>query len=160
MTQRRILPSLMTALVFAAAATSFPVGGQAAEYDREYHHKPRHVGEVTIKTKRVSVGIGFTWGEGTLRFRGKDYNFKVNGLNMIGLGFATMIARGEVYNLESLADFPGKYYGVEGGATLVEGSAGLVIKNSQGVVMNLKAEQKGVDLRLGDQGLSITPAWQ
>lgn len=147
---KRMLLSLMLMAVFLLAVSS--VGGQAKESNP--------VGEVTINTTRVSAGIGITWGDGTLKFKGKEYKFKVNGLNMIGLGVTTMSAKGDVYNLESLSDFPGKYYGVEGGATMIKGSAGLVIKNSKGVVMNLKAAQKGVDLRLGDQGLSITPAWE
>ena len=115
---------------------------------------------MTITSKRLSLGIGYSWGEGTLRFRGKEYKFKVNGLNMIGLGFTTMRAKGEVYDLESFSDFPGKYYGVEAGATLIKGSTGLVIKNSKGVILDLKAEQEGAGLRLGDQGLSITPEWE
>ncbi|MGA7563186.1 MAG: hypothetical protein WBW55_08290 [Desulfobaccales bacterium] len=62
--------------------------------------------------------------------------------------------------MKSLSEFPGTYYGVEGGATLIKESAGLVIKNSQGVMLNLKAEHEGVSLKLGDQGLSISPEWQ
>jgi hypothetical protein len=46
----------------------------------------------------------------------------------------------------------------EAGATLIKGSAGLVLKNSSGVVLNLKSEQKGAALSLGNQGLSISPA--
>jgi hypothetical protein len=149
LTKRRLLSSTLV-LVFLLAAS---LAGAREE-------KGNPVGEVTIKTTRVSVGIGYTWGDGTLRFKGKKYKFKVHGLNMIGLGVASMTARGDVYNLESLDDFPGKYFGVEGGATMIKGSAGLVIKNSQGVVMNLKADRAGVDLRLGDEGLSITEAWK
>jgi hypothetical protein len=62
--------------------------------------------------------------------------------------------------MKSLSEFPGTYYGVEGGATLIKESAGLVIKNSKGVLLNLKTEQKGASLRLGDQGLNISPEWQ
>jgi len=74
------------------------------------------------------------------------------------MGVNTTSAKDDVYNLEKLSDFPGRYYAVEGGATLKNGSFVLVLKNSKGVVINLKAEQKVVDLRLGDEGLSITPA--
>jgi hypothetical protein len=116
-------------------------------------------GTVTIKVTRAAVGLGVTWGSGTLKFKGKKYKFKVSGLNLISLGVTSMDAEGEVYNLKELDDFPGKYFGVEAGATLIKGSAGLVLKNSSGVVLNLKSERKGVDLRIGNEGLSISPEW-
>ncbi|MGB7912096.1 MAG: hypothetical protein WCF59_07700 [Desulfobaccales bacterium] len=152
MAPKRILLSLITAVFLVAAVTSFSLGEKEA--------KSYPVGEVTIRTERVSLGIGYTWGHGTLRYKGKEYKFKVKGLNLIGLGFTTLRAKGEVYNMKSLSEFPGTYYGVEGGATLIKESAGLVIKNSKGVLLNLKTEQKGASLRLGDQGLNISPEWQ
>ncbi len=152
MAPKRILLSLITAVLLVAAVTSISLG--------EKEDKSSRVGEVTISTKRLSLGIGYTWGHGTLKYKGKDYKFKVKGLNMIGLGYTTMTAKGGVYNMKSLSEFPGTYYGVEGGATLIKESAGLVIKNSKGVMLNLKAEHEGVSLKLGDQGLSISPEWQ
>jgi hypothetical protein len=146
---RRIFLSLAMVVVLAPA---FSLGAQKTESGP--------TGEVTIKTTQLAAGIGFTWGDGTLKFRGKGYKFKVKGLDMIGLGVTTTSAKGDVYNLAKLSDFPGTYFAVEGGATLIKGSSSLVLKNSRGVVLNLKAEQKGVDLKLGDEGLSITPAWK
>ncbi len=151
MIAKRILMSLLVVFLVAAVTT-------ASFADKK--EKSHQVGVVTIETKRLSLGVGYTWGEGTLRYKGKDYKFKVKGLNAIGLGFTTMTAEGEVYNMKSLSEFPGTYYGVEGGATLIEESAGLVIKNSKGVMLNLKAKHKGVSLKLGDQGLTISPEWQ
>ncbi len=152
MTPKRIFLSLITAVFLVVAVTSFSLG--------EKEDKSSRVGEVTISTKRLSLGIGYTWGLGTLKYKGKDYKFKVKGLNMIGLGYTTMTAKGGVYNMKSLSEFPGTYYGVEGGATLIKESAGLVVKNSKGVMLNLKAEHEGVSLKLGDQGLSISPEWK
>jgi hypothetical protein len=117
-------------------------------------------GTVTITVTQAAVGVGFTWGDGTLHYEGKDYKFKVSGLNLIALGVTSINATGDVYNLTKLADFPGKYFGVEAGATVVKGSSGLVLKNTAGVVLNLKSEQKGVELKLGNEGLSISPAWK
>ncbi|MHB9074881.1 MAG: hypothetical protein ACYC6G_15305 [Desulfobaccales bacterium] len=114
---------------------------------------------MTIKVTQAAVGLGVSWGDGTLNFKGKDYKFKVKGLNLIGLGLTSINAKGEVYNLEKLDDFPGTYYGVEAGATVIKGSAGMLLKNSTGVVLNLKSEQTGAALRLGNEGLSISPAW-
>jgi len=116
-------------------------------------------GKVAIHATRVTIGIGYSWGDGTLKYKGKSYKFKVSGLNVVGLGVTKLKAKGDVYGLEKLDDFPGKYFGVEAGATFLKGSEGLVMKNSKGVVINLKAEQKGAELKLGNEGLSISPAW-
>jgi hypothetical protein len=35
-----------------------------------------------------------------------------------------------------------------------------MLRNTKGVVFNLKSEKKGADLRLGNEGLSISPAWE
>jgi len=115
--------------------------------------------EVTIKVTQVAAGLGVTWGDGTLNFKGKDYKFKVKGLNLIGVGVTSINAKGDVYNLQKLDDFAGTYYGVDAGATVIKGSAGMVLKNSTGVVLNLKSEQTGAALKLGNEGLSISPAW-
>ncbi|MHB8067194.1 MAG: hypothetical protein ACYDIC_04740 [Desulfobaccales bacterium] len=37
--------------------------------------------------------------------------------------------------------------------------AGLVVKNFSGVVLNLRSSQTGLELKLANEGLSITPAW-
>ncbi len=145
---KRIFVSLTVALVmFWAAAV---LGAEA---------NGRPSGTVMIHATRVAIGVGFTKGDGYLRYKGDDFKFKVTGLNAVGLGITTLNATGEVYNLRTLNDFPGTYFGFEGGGTFIEGSKGLVIKNSKGVVLNLKAEQTGMDLKLGNEGLSITPAW-
>jgi hypothetical protein len=129
----------------------------AKENDKNAGAKPD--AQVTMEATRVTIGIGFTWGDGTLKFKGKERKFKVSGLNVVGLGITKVEAKGEVYNLKALDDFPGKYFGVEAGATLIKGSTGLLMKNTKGVVINLNAVQKGAELKLGNEGLSISPAW-
>lgn len=115
---------------------------------------------VSISVTQVAAGLGISWGEGTLSFEGKDYKFKVKGLNLIGLGVTSINAKGDVYNLKKLSDFPGKYFGVGASATMMKGSSGLVLKNGNGVVLDLKSEQTGAELRVGNEGLSISPAWE
>jgi hypothetical protein len=153
MAGKRILGSLVIVAVLL-----WPVGSGAAEEGAKgaLSHPD---GEVSMTTTRVTLGLGYTWGEGALFFKGKRYKFKVSGLSVVGLGFTKVKAEGQVYNLQSLEDFPGKYFGVEAGATLIKGSAGLLIKNTKGVIINLEAVQKGPELKLGSGGLSIKPAW-
>ena len=51
----------------------------------------------------VAAGVGYTWGRGTLHYRGRDYPFSVNGLTLINVGAEKMEATAEVYNLSKLA---------------------------------------------------------
>jgi hypothetical protein len=148
--KRRLLSLIMVALVLGVS------GPVWADKDKE---EAAPAGRVTIKLTEVGLGVGVTWGEGTLTFRGKDYKFKVKGLNAITVGVSSIEAKGEVYNLQKLDDFAGKYVGTGEGVALVKGPSGLVVKNFKGVVLNLKASQTGLNLKLANEGLSITPAW-
>jgi hypothetical protein len=150
MLSKRILFSL--ALVLLLSLTAFSVGAKSTDSTPN--------AQVTINVTQAAMGLGVSWGNGTLNFKGKNYKFKLKGLNMIGLGVTSINAQGDVYNLQKLSDFPGTYYGVEAGATVIKGSAGLVLKNSNGVVLNLKSERTGAELSLGNEGLSISPAWE
>jgi hypothetical protein len=146
MVTKRILLSL--AMVAILVFTVSSVGAQPQE--------PYPIGEVTLAAKQVAVGVGYTWGAGTLKFKGKEYRFTVDGLNVAAVGIAKISATGDVYNLKDASDFPGKYLAVEAGASLVKGPAGLVMRNAKGVLINLKSAQKGVQLSLGAEGLSIS----
>ncbi|MFA5183547.1 MAG: hypothetical protein WC405_19740 [Syntrophales bacterium] len=158
MQTKRILLRLTLVAVLSLVVLS--AGAQEKKPEGAEEKKGIPSGEVTIKVTQAAAGLGVTWGDGTLTFKGKDYKFKVSGLSLIAVGFTSTNAKGEVYNLQKLSDFPGKYFGVEAGATLIKGSAGLVLRNTQGVVLNLKSEQKGASLRLGNEGLSISAAWE
>ena len=61
-------------------------------------------------------------GNGTLRYRGHTYPFSVGGLGVGGIGISKIEARGEVYGLERLRDFPGAY---------VQGRYGLALGKSR-----------------------------
>jgi hypothetical protein len=148
-----IVVMLLALMVFSVESQE-----QKAAGNKEAQGNP--TGEVTVKVTQAAVGLGVSWGDGTLHYKGKDYKFKVKGLNLIGLGVTSINAKGEVYNLQKLDEFPGTYYGVEASATVIKGSAGMVLKNSTGVVLNLKSEQTGAALKLGNEGLSISPAWE
>ena len=146
MNAKRILFTLALAVTMLFAVTS--AGAQPTT--------PYPIGEVTIEATQVSAGVGYTWGGGTLKFEGKSYQFSVKGLNVVAVGISTVSAKGDVYNLKSAADLAGKYAAVQAGAALIKGPAGLVMRNDKGVVINLKAAQKGVQLTLGAEGFSIT----
>jgi len=146
MVTKRMLLSLAMVAILVFAVSS--VGAQPQE--------PYPIGEVTIEAKQVAAGVGFTWGDGTLKFKGKEYKFTVKGLDVAAVGIAKTSAKGDVYNLQEVSDFPGKYLAVAAGASLVKGPAGLIMRNTKGVVINLKSAQTGVQLSLGAEGLSLS----
>src|SRR5262249_10651935 len=66
-------------------------------------------GKVSIQSRSIAAGVGVTWGDGRLSFKGKDYAFTVNGLSLVDWGISRASANGEVYNLTDVAMFAGNY---------------------------------------------------
>ena len=114
------------------------------------------IGDITITATQLAAGVGYSWGDVVMKFQGKEYPFAVQGLNVAAVGFAKINAVGDVYNLTNPADLAGKYVAVSAGLSLAKGVAGLSMRNSKGVVINLRSAQQGVQLNLGVDGFSIT----
>jgi hypothetical protein len=113
-------------------------------------------GTVRIEQVQVAfIGSG-NLGGGTLKFGGKSYNFSVGGLGIGGFGISKMVATGNVYNLTDLKYFAGSYVQGRYGAVAGEASTGqLWLKNSHGVVIELKADREGLALSLGGDAVYI-----
>ena len=140
----RTLLSLAVALILLLAVAP----GQA--------QKQPSVAQVSIELTGVAAGVGLSWGSGVLRFAGKNYSFKVEGLSVGDVGFAKVSAVGKVYNLQRLSDFAGTYAAVGAGVAVAGGVAGLTMQNQRGVTMDLTATQEGLKLNIGPQGLTVT----
>jgi hypothetical protein len=117
--------------------------------------QPYPIGEITMHSTQVAAGLGWTWGGGTLKFKGKTYQFSVKGLNVAAVGISKIRAKGDVYNLKNPSDLAGKYLAASAGAAVIKGKAGLIMRNQKGVVINLRSDQTGVQLSLGTDGLAI-----
>src|SRR5216117_541627 len=92
----------------------------------------------------IAAGIGFSWGSGTLTYKGKDYPVSVNGLSLGKVGITSSSAYGEVFNLKHLQDFNGHYnVGAAGtrGVTLGGGKSGTLMSNQAGVIVRISATQ-------------------
>ena len=116
---------------------------------------PAPSGTVKLTSKSVAIGIGVTWGDGTLTFGGKPYAFSVEGLSVVDLGVSDVTTSGEVFNLKNVADLSGKYVTGEIGVALVKGENDTLMKNDKGVVLRLHGTQKGARLTLGPGGVTI-----
>jgi len=54
-------------------------------------------GTITIESHSVALGFGVNWGHGSLKFKGKEYKFKITGLSVVDLGVSNVSATGEVF---------------------------------------------------------------
>ena len=132
--------------LFVAALASTAISGEA--------RKPS--GRVTMESKSIAAGVGVTWGDGRLTFNGKEYPFTINGLSVVDWGISRASASGDVYNLTDVSKFPGTYLAAEAGFTLAGGVGGITMRNSEGVILNLRSTSRGASLTLGPAGLTIT----
>jgi hypothetical protein len=117
--------------------------------------KAKPAGKVSIESTSIAAGVGVSWGDGKLNFKGKDYPFSVEGLSLVDWGISKVNATGDVYNLTDVAKFGGTYVAAEAGLTLAGGMGGMVLRNSNGVVMHLRSVSQGAQLTLGTSGLII-----
>jgi len=111
---------------------------------------------VTLSEGTVALGIGFSWGKGTLAYQGKDYPVKVVGLSVGEVGVDRATAVGNVYNLKKLADFDGNYVAGGAAATIAGGAGVTAMKNQNGVVIELKSTTQGASLKLAAEGLKLS----
>src|SRR6267154_6297261 len=106
----------------------------------------------------VAIGIGYTWGHGTLYYSKdqKQYKFKLSGVSVADVGAAGITAEGEVYNLASPEDLSGNYSAVTAGLTIIEGGSVAYLKNEKGVVIKLHSNRGGLRFNLSANGTHIT----
>jgi hypothetical protein len=136
------------AWIWVLAAALVGVGGVAAADD-----KPS--GTVTIESKSVALGIGVSWGDGKLRYKGKTYSFSVKGLSIVDLGVSKVSAKGKVFHLNKAEDFAGTYAAAQAGAAVGGGMSAVALKNENGVVMELTSTQTGVKFTLAGEGIEV-----
>jgi hypothetical protein len=112
---------------------------------------------ISIDVTTAAAGLGASWGRGVVTYGPKTYAFKVRGLNVLTAGIQKLQANGQVFNLKAIDDLQGKYQKADkAGITFIKKEdIGLVVKNEKGVVLNLKAVKKGLELDLVSEGLTV-----
>ena len=113
--------------------------------------------DATLKLvqRGVALGIGVSWGDGTLTFKGKNYPFKIHGLSINDIGVSKVKATGKVFYLKNLSDFSGVYHSVGSEATMVKGVGAIMMKNQNGVSIQLISLSKGARLKLSVDGVEL-----
>src|SRR5690348_17704250 len=99
----------------------------------------------------VAIGIGYSWGHGTLIFHGKRYPVTVSGLSLASVGADGYTAAGSVYDLKSLSDINGVYTSTAAEGTVGVGAGVSVLKNQRGVMIQMTSTTKGVGLTLATE---------
>jgi hypothetical protein len=113
--------------------------------------------DATLKLSEddVAVGVGFSWGKGSLTYGGKTYPVKVEGLSVGEVGVSRAAAVGSVYNLKKLEDFNGNYTAAGTGGTIGGGAGVTAMKNQNGVVIEMKSTTQGASLKLAAEGIKL-----
>ena len=104
----------------------------------------------------VAVGVGYSWGEGTVVYKGETHKFKISGLSIADVGISSYTASGSVFRLKDLKDIEGTYSAATAGVTIAGGVSGTVMKNDHGVVIELAATRAGLQFTLAPSGMKIT----
>jgi hypothetical protein len=123
-----------------------------------HHHGSKPDATLRLSTGGFALGIGVSWGSGTLTYKGKDYPVKVKGLSVGRVGATSSSAYGEVFNLKHLQDFNGHYdIGGAGtrGVTLGAGKSGTIMSNQAGVIVRVSSTQQGVAVNATGGGVDL-----
>jgi hypothetical protein len=146
--RRALLPICAAALVNLVACTT-----QSGSISLQGKPLSGYVRMTQVQAAYLGSGSA---GNGVLRYKGSSYSFTVGGLGVGGIGLSKIEARGEVYGLHRLRDFPGAYVQGRYGFAVGNASAGdLWLQNGNGVIMRLVAKRQGLMLSLGGDAVVI-----
>ena len=143
------------AMTLAASGLALALAG-VVELSAQPAHAAATDGRIKLTAKSADVGVGWTWGNGVLHWRGRNYPFTVKGLNIAAVGYSTVTAHGEVHNLKHLHDFDGTYASSTGSATVGQGVEGQALINSNGVQIVMSGRTKGARLSGSVDGIQMT----
>ncbi len=136
-------------IVLVLVATLFLSASVASALD----YKP--VATLKFVQRGVAVGIGVSWGEGVVTFKGKTYHFKIHGLSINDIGISKVNATGKVYYLKKIEDLSGSYSAVGSEATMGKGVGAIMMKNQNGVAIELITLSKGARIKLSVDGVEL-----
>ena len=140
----------------AMIAAGLLTGAAEAKTRRKASNAQRPDATLRLEQKSIAVGIGYSWGGGTLSFRGKRYPFKIEGLSVNAVGASRSDATGYVYNLKNLSDFEGTYTAISAGGAVGAGKGIATMKNANGVRITLHSTSQGVELVAAPEGVKFT----
>ena len=104
----------------------------------------------------AAAGVGVSWGHGTLTFQGKDYPFRIRGIDVADVGITKITATGGMFTTCSA---PATLRGHTAPHRRVPRSrlevSERVMKNDQGVIVRMASTTKGAQLKAAVEGVTI-----
>ena len=112
--------------------------------------------KIEFKGGSVAVGIGFSWGSGTVTYKGKTYPISVDGLSVGAVGRTDVTASGVVFGLTKIEDIEGNYTSVTAGVAIGGGGMAVAMRNEKGVTIDGVGTTIGLKVALATAGVKIT----
>jgi hypothetical protein len=112
-------------------------------------------GTVQVRVVKMGFIVGGGGGEGALTYRGRAYPFTVGGLSAGVLGASVTNLTGRAYHLRRPEDIAGTYTALGGGVAVVGGVKFVRLRNSNGVVLELRGPQAGLEVSASLSGITI-----
>jgi hypothetical protein len=150
----RLPATRRASLALAVAASVALLAGASALAQAPPQHDPTKA-TIEFEGGAVAIGVGFSWGGGTLHYGGKSYPIRVNGLSALDVGASKYSASGTVTHLKKVSDIEGTYVAGEVGATVAGGVSAQSMKNDKGVVITFHTTRAGLQFTVAPKGATI-----
>jgi hypothetical protein len=113
-------------------------------------------GTVRFRVTKAGFIVGAGGGTGTLVFHGRSYPLSVGGMSIGTIGAASADVVGRAYNLRRPQDIAGTYTAVGAGLAVAGGGTAARLQNANGVVMELRGRQVGLEASLNLSGITVS----
>jgi hypothetical protein len=119
---------------------------------------PSYADSGTVRFRVVKAGFifGAGGGSGTLVFHGRSYPLSIGGLSVGTIGAASADVVGRAHNLRRPQDIAGTYTAVGAGVAVAGGGTAARLRNANGVVMELRGRQVGLEASLNLSGITVS----
>jgi hypothetical protein len=113
-------------------------------------------GSVRVNITRVGFIVGLGGGSGTLTFKGRRYPLSIGGVSVGTFGATQADLVGRARNLRRAADIAGTYTALSAGVAIAGGARAARLRNANGVILELRGRQVGLELSLDLSGMTIS----
>ena len=119
---------------------------------------PSHADTGTVRFRAAKAGfiVGVGGGTGTLNFHGRSYPLSIGGLSVGTFGAASVDVVGRAHNLRRAQDIVGTYTAVGAGVAVAGGATVARLQNANGVVLELRGRQVGLEVSVNLSGITIS----
>jgi len=115
-------------------------------------------GTIKVTSRMVAQGVGLSWGEGVLTYKGRDYPFTFQATGLfrdVDTKIAAAELSGQVFDLKNPEDFAGNYQKTEAQTSESGSASRATMKNQNRVVVNLMSTVEGRKFTLAREGMDI-----